>query len=85
MISPNYPNPFNPATAIEFTVRDPGPATVIVYSIVGQQVAELYRGVAQRNKHYRIEFDGGGLASGIYFAVLETGGYRLTRKMMLLK
>ena len=85
MVSPNYPNPFNPATALEFSVQNSGPATVRVYSIIGQQVAELYRGVAERYKRYKIEFDAHELSSGTYIAVLETGGNRLMRKMMLLK
>ena len=56
-LSENYPNPFNPTTTIEFTVHDNGRATLKVYNIVGQLVAELFNGETQAGKIYREKFD----------------------------
>jgi pectinesterase len=84
-LSQNYPNPFNPTTAIEFTVRNNGRATLRVYNIVGQPVAELFNGEAEAGKLYLEKFDASRFASGIYFSVLQMGSRRLVHKMSLLK
>ena len=47
-LSENYPNPFNPTTNIEFTVRDNGPATLKVYNIAGQLWQSCSTGVQKR-------------------------------------
>ncbi len=84
-LSENYPNPFNPTTNIEFTVRDNGPATLKVYNIAGQVVAELFNGQAEAGKIYLETFNASRFASGIYFTVLQMGSQRLIHKMSLLK
>ena len=42
-----FPNPFNPSTEINYTVDHDGNMRVVVYNILGQQVAELYNGYQQ--------------------------------------
>ena len=84
-LSSNYPNPFNPATTIEFTLREDGRAALKVYNIVGQLVAVLFDGEAEAGRIYTTTFDASRLASGIYFSVLQAGNQRLVRKMSLLK
>lgn len=81
----NFPNPFNPTTQIEFTVAKRGAASLKVYNILGQQVATLYSGIAQPGTKYNVEFNGGSLASGVYFGVLESLDGRQIRKMVLMK
>jgi hypothetical protein len=81
----NYPNPFNPSTTIEFSVRQDGPATLKVYNTLGGLVAELFSGEAKAQDRYRVRFDGVRFASGMYFCVLTSNGYRSTEKMLLLK
>ena len=82
---PNYPNPFNPGTTIEFSVQHSGQATVRVYDVLGRLVAELFHGVVAANARQKLTFDARSLSSGMYFAVLETGGTRVSHKMMLTK
>ncbi len=82
---PNYPNPFNPSTTIEFSLQQSGPARLSVYDVLGRRVAELLRSTVEGNKRYSVVFDGGGLASGVYISVLEADGRRLTRRMLLTK
>ena len=84
-LTQNYPNPFNPSTTIEFTVPADGKVTLRVYSILGQEVETLFDGVAEAGKIQRAVFDGSRLASGMYFSLLEYGGKKLVRKMLLLK
>jgi pectate lyase len=80
---PNFPNPFNPTTTLEFTLSKGGPATLKVYNILGQLVGELFHGIAEGQRVHRITFDARGLASGVYVSVLEAEGRTLTRKMVL--
>ncbi|MBZ0179667.1 MAG: T9SS type A sorting domain-containing protein, partial [Melioribacteraceae bacterium] len=76
----NYPNPFNPTTKIKFSIANVGdenirlPQTVklIIYDILGREVARLV------NKHltpgnYEVEFNAEGLSSGVYYYRLEAG------------
>ena len=84
----NYPNPFNPSTKIRFEipkqVRKDNIVQLIIYDIAGKEITrlvnqELTPGV------YEYEFDGAGLASGMYFYKLEAGDFVETKKMVLLK
>ncbi|NQS98101.1 MAG: peptidase S8, partial [candidate division Zixibacteria bacterium] len=34
---------------------------------------------------YEVTFDGAGLSSGVYFAVLQAGNFNQTRKLILIK
>jgi len=80
-----YPNPFNPATLIEFTLPQDGRATLKVYNTIGQEVANLFDGEAAAGRIIQARFDAKSLASGIYFARLEFDGKSMLRKMLLMK
>jgi hypothetical protein len=81
----NYPNPFNPTTTISYDVPTESDVTLAVYSEIGQQVAELYRGRRTQGS-YTAAFDASGLASGVYYYRMNSSsGYVETKKMMLVK
>jgi len=84
-LNQNYPNPFNPTTNIDFTVAADGKAVLKVYNTLGQEVAELYNGIAQAGKIIQTHFDASRLASGIYFSRLEADGKSLVKRMMFVK
>ncbi|MFZ4622487.1 MAG: T9SS type A sorting domain-containing protein, partial [Bacteroidota bacterium] len=69
-LAQNFPNPFNPVTTIRFSVKQLEQTSVKVYDITGREVAELFNGVASPGQVYNVQFNGTGLASGIYFYVL---------------
>jgi hypothetical protein len=80
----NYPNPFNSQTTIAFRVADPGKATLEVFSILGERVANLvdrFVGAASQT----VRFDARSLPSGVYFYRLSTTKGSLHRAMVLLK
>jgi tetratricopeptide (TPR) repeat protein len=86
---PNYPNPFNAQTSIEYQIREAVKVTLSVYNVLGQRVIVLENGV-QPAGQYRAIWEGrdrGGLevASGIYFARLQAGEFTFTKKMVLLR
>ncbi len=81
---PNYPNPFNPSTTIEFTLQKSGWVTLTIYNALGEAIAEL---VAENLSagSYKYEWNAAGLASGIYYYRLEAGKFTETRKLVLMK
>jgi hypothetical protein len=81
----NYPNPTNPKTIIKFSVDKVEHATVVVYDILGKQVAKLFDGIAQTGRYYSVDFDGSSLSNGIYFYRVTTESHSSLNKMVLLK
>jgi len=83
-LAPNFPNPFNAATSIRFGVPIDGIVRVAVYNLAGQLVQVLVSGFREAGEHL-VEFDGGDLASGVYFYRLEVNGLAVAQDMLLAK
>lgn len=79
-----YPNPFNPATRISFTLDRATAMNLSVYNLAGQRVAELFDGEQPAGQH-ELSFDGSALASGVYIARLEAGSESRQVKLLLVK
>jgi hypothetical protein len=84
LLNQNYPNPFNPGTVISYSLPKSSFVKLIVYDILGNEVASLVN-EKQSVGTYEIGFDGSGLSSGVYFYVLTANGSSVSRKMTLLK
>jgi hypothetical protein len=80
----NYPNPFNPQTVIRFEVPNSRSVSLTVYGLLGSVVATLVNEELTSGSYERT-FDGAGLASGVYVYHLSSGGFRQTRRFLLLK
>ncbi|HEU4928802.1 MAG TPA: FlgD immunoglobulin-like domain containing protein [Candidatus Krumholzibacteria bacterium] len=88
----NHPNPFNPSTTIPFTIPSGDSdrhVKLIVFDTAGRAVRTLLNETKSSGTH-SVTWDGrddGGrmVSSGVYFYVLDVGGDRRTRKMVLLK
>ena len=83
-LSQNYPNPFNPSTTIRYGLPRTSLVTLIVYSTLGQQVAQLVNEQQQAGYH-DVVFRGDELASGVYFYRLHVGDFIASKKLLLLK
>ena len=88
-IAGNYPNPFNPATTISFSLAEPGHAGLAVYNIAGQLVRELVGGILTAGTH-DIVWDGCDdtgvrVSSGVYIARLTSGTNSQAHRMTLIK
>lgn len=85
----NHPNPFNPRTAIGFSLERPGRVLLTVHSVDGGAVATLVDGELGAGKHqvyWNGRTDSGTPAgAGVYLYRLTAGDRALTRKMVLLK
>ena len=88
-VARNYPNPFNPATTIEYQLAAEGPIRLAVFDVRGRQVRLLACGSMPAGRHTAIwdgrDEAGETVASGIYFYRLEGGGASHLGKMVLLK
>ncbi len=90
-LSQNYPNPFNPSTLISYQLSAVSRVTLTVYDILGRKVETLANGIKSAGE-YKVEFNGSGLASGVYFCKLSASSVSgkatditKVRKMILLK
>jgi Secretion system C-terminal sorting domain len=80
----NYPNPFNPTTIISYSIPKTSFVTIKVYNVLGGVVETLVN-KEKKVGNYKIELNGGRLASGIYFYKMQAGNFVETKKLILLK
>jgi hypothetical protein len=80
----NFPNPFSPSTSILFDLHSPAHCRLLVYNIVGEEVALLQEGLLESGK-YQYIFNGDGLPPGVYSYRLEVDGAIHARSMLLLR
>ncbi len=83
-LSQNYPNPFNAQTEIRYALPQASHVTLLLYNVAGQRMRTLLDR-DQEAGYYTFTWDGGGLASGIYFYRLKAGDFVQTKKLILLK
>lgn len=84
-----YPNPFNGAINLEIELSRGGTADVSIFDIQGRKITTLYQGVLNSGAH-TFRWDGTDnmsipVASGVYIAVLRTGGFLQNFKMLYVK
>jgi len=78
------PNPFNPTTNLRYNLKESGHIRLAVYDIQGREIINLAEGFTNAGYH-EINFDASNFASGVYFAILQTGNDLLTQKLLLVK
>lgn len=84
MLHPNYPNPFNPDTKINFDIAQSSNVKIIVYDISGRVVANILNHRMSPGK-YSFTFSGKNLSSGIYFLSFYNEYYSGIIRLVLLK
>lgn len=88
-LQPAYPNPAKGAATIAFQLPAKQRVRLEIYNIVGQRIRRLADADLEPGLH-RISWDGRDelgrqVSGGIYFYKLETGGIRLTNKLVILR
>lgn len=83
------PNPFNPATKIETSLKKAGHVSVRIYSIDGRLVKTLVDESATAGRHEVLwdgrDNSGNAVRSGVYFVKTTSGGESAVFKLSLLK
>jgi len=89
VLLPNFPNPFNPSTTIQYTLAKEAPVALTVFNVHGREVRTLTCGTEQAGPHEAVwdgrDNHGRDVGSGLYFYLLRAGDFQDTRKMVLLK
>jgi len=83
-LGPIYPNPFNAVSTIRYALPTESHVTIMVYNLMGQQVASLVNGYLQPGFHYTI-LNAADLPSGLYFVRLKASDKVFTQKVMLIR
>lgn len=83
------PNPFNPDTEIQFTLREPTQVSICVYDVSGRLVVKLLNEFLAAGAHAATwngrNGQGSIAASGVYFVRLSAGAEVFNRRMLLVK
>ena len=87
---PNYPNPFNVGTTIEFDLPERGEVELSVWDMLGQRVRRLVGGDEFSLGRHEVVWDGrddsgGEVGSGVYVCRLRVGGFSQVRKMIMIR
>jgi hypothetical protein len=80
----NYPNPFNPATTLVYSIPAQTHVRLTVWNSRGEIIAVLADEMKEAGI-YTIHFDATELPSGLYYYRLESGRSTMTKKMLLLR
>jgi hypothetical protein len=84
-----YPNPFNPATTLQYDLLEDGFVNITIYDMMGRVVSNLVS--SQQNAGYKsVQWNatnniGQPVSAGLYLYTIEAGKFRQTKKMVLLK
>jgi hypothetical protein len=86
----NWPNPFNPETAIHFELPTESLVTLTIYDATGQTVKRLIQRLNMAPGHHNAVWDGGDdaghqVGSGTYFYGLRAGLFHSVARMTLLR
>ena len=83
-LNQNYPNPFNPGTTISFTLNKSGMTDLVIYDMLGREVAKLIHQNLSSGEH-KISFNAVNIPSGIYIYKLSEDSNTAVKKMILIK
>ncbi|MGB2870106.1 MAG: FlgD immunoglobulin-like domain containing protein [Bacteroidota bacterium] len=85
----NFPNPFNPSTSMEYSLRAPDYVRVVILDVLGREIRTIVNEEQKIGLH-RIHWEGKNdvgqtVAGGVYFYRLETSDFVMTKKMLLIR
>ncbi len=85
----NYPNPFNPITTLTYYVIEDVNVDITIFDLNGKVVKNLLN-KKQLIGYHSVSWDatneqGQKISAGVYLYSIEAGGFRKTKKMILLK
>jgi len=79
-----YPNPFNSTTTISFNTPAPASCRLVVFNMVGREVAVLHEGWSSAGEH-RISWNAAGLPGGVYFPTLLMNGQSKSVRVVFIR
>jgi len=87
MLYPNYPNPFNPSTTIQYQIPKRSKVALRIYNIMGQEIRTLVSGYESAGLKSVIwdgrDNKGNKVTSGIYLYRIQVDNFIKTKKAVL--
>ncbi|MDP8240673.1 MAG: T9SS type A sorting domain-containing protein [Candidatus Hatepunaea meridiana] len=83
-LHPNFPNPFNASTSIQFNLPVNGRITLAIYDLNGREVASLTNAYYKAGIHHMI-WNAEDVASGVYLVWLEVQNQSKMMKVVLIR
>ena len=82
-------NPFNPSTTIRYDLPEASSVSLIIYDMMGREVATLISGQVDAGYHL-MQWDGtnsigSSVSAGVYIYTIQAGKHRDVNKMIYLK
>ena len=84
ILSPAYPNPFNPVTMVQISIPELTHMKINIYDVRGRLVKKLIDDDLDSGLH-NIKWNASDVSSGMYFLQLDTDSYNKVEKLMLIK
>ncbi len=83
-LSQSYPNPFNPATKIEYSIAGNEHVTIMVFDALGRELETIVN-EDKPTGSYSALWNASNYASGVYVYQITAGSFRDSKKMILMK
>ena len=80
----NYPNPFNPTTNIQYTLREQNNVRISIFNSIGEIIETLVDG-RQSAGEYSIRWNAAKYPSGIYLYRIQASDFYQVKRCMLIK
>lgn len=84
ILFPNYPNPFNSSTSINFFIPTNDFISLYIIDVSGNFIEQLLKQTMNAGYH-NILWNAGSYSSGIYLLILETSHFQNYQKLILMK
>ncbi|MCU7494237.1 MAG: T9SS type A sorting domain-containing protein [Ignavibacteria bacterium] len=86
---PNYPNPFNPTTNIQYSIKENSHVILKVYNVLGKEIKTIVDEVQPAGSKIvtwnGTDNDGMVVPTGIYIYQIKAGNFVKAQKMLLMK
>ncbi len=83
-LDPVYPNPFNPATTISYSVDRYTEVEITIFNLLGERIQTLLKDEVHPGDH-KIHWDASHVESGVYLVQMITGSKKSIQKITLIK
>ena len=83
-LSEANPNPFNPVTRLTFGLPSPANVSIKIYDVTGRIAGSLAEGEYPAGTHM-VTMKAERLVTGVYFIRMESTGFSMVRKVMLIR
>jgi endo-1,4-beta-xylanase len=80
----NYPNPFNGTTTIQYELPFRDKVVVDLFDVQGRFIKQLINTIQPAGRH-ALQIDSADFPSGLFYYRLQSGKFRQTKKMLLIK